>query len=77
MEEDEDAFLWLVTLLSYSDMLHENAALRSIHHGFSYSVIHGLRLNNERWWRKKKKKTTLDCSSLPPSLPHSLDWAAI
>lgn len=74
MEEDENAFLWLVTLLSYSDMLHENVALRSIHHRFSYSVIHGLRLNNERWWRKK---TTLECSSLPPSLPQSLDWTAI
>lgn len=24
----------------------------SCYHGFSYSVIHGLRLNNERWWKK-------------------------
>lgn len=24
-----------------------------------------------------KKKTTLDCSSLPPSLPWSVDWIAI
>lgn len=48
---------------SYLDMLHENASLRSFHHRFSYSVIHDLRLNNERWW-----KSTLRSSSLPPSV---------
>lgn len=64
-EEDENAFLWPVTLLSYSDMLHENASLRSFHHRFSYSVIHGLRLNNGRWWKKKH----LTLLFLPFSLP--------
>ena len=50
----------------YLDMLSEKTALHPHYRGFSYSVIHGLRVNNERWWKKH--------FTLFLSLPFSVSW---
>lgn len=46
---------------TFRHAIWKSTALHPCYHGFSYSVIHGLRLNNKRWW-KKKKNTPLSVS---------------